>query len=585
MPHAPRSAQTGWRLWDYAKTLRWSLIAATIAAVIASLAQPALVALLKDVLGVFSKPGGGFGDLARVLKWLIWLAITLGVLDGLQIFLFDRASQRLVERLRGDLFARLQKLSMSFFEDATTGMLMSRATNDINTIQLRLNYELTRLIQCPVRIAGLIAVMFWQAGPLAVVSFIVILAIVPPMTKANSLARRHSRAVQDRLADLSSRLQESIAAIRVVQCFGAGDYEVERFAVENANARRAMMRRVRVWAILLPLVEFVGMFGLMAVFYAGGYLVMIKHAIEPEKILTVLVGLLLITPNFKQLSRAKLAASELLAAAEKVFGVLDTPSEIVNLPGAVELPEVEGRVEFEQVGFHYKSGRQVLSDIDLRIEPGETLAVVGPSGAGKSTLVNLIPRLYDPTAGRVLVDGHDLRDLTLESLRAHIGIVLQETILFRGSIRDNIAYGRPEAPEDEIVAAAIAANADRFIRELAEGYETDVGERGKKLSGGQAQRVAIARAILRDPRILILDEATSSLDSESEALVQDALERLMARRTTVVIAHRLSTVQNADRIVFLSEGRILECGSHEELLALDGHYRRACAMQGGDHLA
>lgn len=575
---------TARRLWAYAWPMRWSLLVATLAGMAESAVQPGFVALLKNVLQVFSK-SEGFSSLSRVL-WIVGgLAVGAAILEGTHIYLFDRAGQRIVERLRNDLFARIQTLSLGFFEDASTGMLMSRATNDINTIQMRLNYELTRLVQCPLRIAGIIAVMFWQAGPLAFVSFLVILAIVPPMIKANHLARLHSSAVQDRLADLNSRLQESIAAIRVVQCFGAAEYEIERFAKENADTRRAMMRRVRVWSMLLPLVQLIGLIGLLAVFWAGGWFALERGDIQPETILTVLAGLLLITPNFKQLSRARLSATELIAAADKVFGVIDTPSDVVERPDALVLQHCEGAVRFEGVEFRYRSGGPALIDINLEIRPGETLAVVGPSGSGKSTLVNLIPRLYDPTRGRVLVDGHDVRDLTLESLRRFIGIVPQETILFRGTVRENIAYGSPGADDAQIEAAAKAAYAHDFIVALSDGYDTPCGERGAKLSGGQAQRIALARAVLRDPRILILDEATSSLDSESEALVQQALDRLMVSRTTVVVAHRLSTVQNADRILVLDNGRVVQSGTHEELLARDGHYRRAFLLQGGEDAA
>ncbi|NUP98338.1 MAG: ABC transporter ATP-binding protein [Armatimonadetes bacterium] len=582
---APRPLSTGRRLWRYARPMRGLLLAGTLALVLNSGVEPAMMYFLQHLLDALKLGGGSMGQINQLFWVLSLLGVLLAATDFAHTFTADYIGQTIVRDLRRDLFARMQHLSLSFYDDQSTGLLMSRATNDVNVLQTRLNYELARLIKCPLSIAALLGLMLYTSWRLTLVSFVTVAVLVPLVDRAGKLMKAHTTGLQDRLGDLSARLQESIAAIRVVQCFGATDVEIGKFEVENANVRRAAMRTVRVRSLLQPLTHLIGLLGLLVVMWFGGYELFVRRSITAGQLLVLLGSLQLITTNFKQLGRALLAQHEILAAAEKIFQVIDTASEVVDRPGAVALEEIEGRVTFAEVGFRYKTGRTVLDGVTLELSPGEAVAVVGPSGAGKSTLANLIPRLYDVTSGQVLVDGHDVRDVTLASLRAQIGIVPQETVLFRGTIRDNIAYGRPDASLDEVVAAAVAANADAFIREFPDGYETLVGERGRTLSGGQAQRVAIARAILRDPKILILDEATSSLDTQNEALVQEALERLMRARTTLVIAHRLSTIQSCHRIVVLQDGQIAESGTHQELLDLGGHYRRSYLLQQGDHAA
>ncbi len=582
---AAASQQTARRLWAYARPNRGLLLLAGVALVLNSAVEPAMMWFLSRLLDGLRAGQGSMVQINTIIAIMAALGGLLAVTDFGHVFICDYVGQQMVKLIRSDLFRRMQGLSLSFFDDQSTGLLMSRATNDISVLQNRLNFELARLVKCPLAIAGLVVYMLWASVRLTLVSFLVIVVLVPLVKRAGQLMKRHTSALQDRLGDLSARLQESIAAIRVVQCFGATELEIGKFEQENQAVRRATMRAVRVRALLQPLTHLVGLLGLLVVLWFGGHELLVRHSLTGGQLLTLLGSLQLITTNFKQFGRAKLAEHEIVAAADKVFAVIDTASEVVDHPDAVELERIIGQVSFEGVEFRYRTGPPVLCGVDLELAPGEAVAVVGPSGSGKSTLANLIPRLYDATAGRVLVDGRDVREVTLASLRRQIGIVPQETVLFRGTVRDNIAYGRPTASFEEIEQAARDANADSFVRSLPDGYDTLVGERGKTLSGGQAQRVAIARALLRDPRILILDEATSSLDSENEALVQEALERLMRDRTTLVIAHRLSTVQNCDRIVVLDRGRVVESGTHEELLAIDGRYRRSFVLQGGEPAA
>jgi subfamily B ATP-binding cassette protein MsbA len=508
---------------------------------------------------------------------IVALFILKGVFDYGQAYLMSFVGQRIITDLREKVYHHLHSLALPFFTKNPTGVLMSRIMNDVNLVQGAVTDAVTGLLKDIFTIIGLVFVIFYRDWRLALIALVVFPVAVYPIVKFGRKLRSYSTRTQMTLADLSTMLLETISGNRIVKAFNMEEYERKRFSKMNEKLFRIMLKSLRVRAVSHPLMETLGGLGIAAIVFYGGYNV-IQGTATPGTFFSFLTALMMLYEPVKRLSNVNNSIQQGLAGASRIFEILDTVPEIRNKPGALDLARIREGIEFQNVSFKYEED-WVLKNINLKIRAGEVVAFVGSSGGGKTTLANLVPRFYDVNSGRILIDGVDIRDLTVESLRGKIAIVTQQTILFNDTVEQNIAYGNIGEPHEKIVAAAEAAYAHNFIRNLSEGYRTLIGEQGVKLSGGERQRVSIARALLKNAPILILDEATSSLDSESEVEVQKALEFLMQGRTTLVIAHRLSTIRKADRIIVISNGEIVEEGTHEELLERDGEYRKLFLLQ------
>jgi subfamily B ATP-binding cassette protein MsbA len=522
---------------------------------------------------------------ADMLKLIPIVVVTIYLIKGActygQTVLMNFIGQRVITDLRSELYNHIQRQSLSFFSENPTGILMSRITNDVRLIQGAVSEAVTSLFKDSFTLIGLVFVIFYRDWKLAIIAAFVFPLTIYPIAKFGQKMRKVATRTQITMGSLTSLLQETISGTRIVKAFGMEEYEGKRFSKENESLFKLYMKTISIKAISGPVMEFLGGLGIAVVVFYGGYQV-IKGTSTPGNFFSFLAALIMLYEPVKRLTNVNNTIQQGISAAIRVFDVMDITPEIKNSEHAIVLPKISKNIQIQNVTFRYDN-EPVLNNINLTIRQGEVIAFVGMSGGGKTTLVNLIPRFYDVTEGEILIDSHDIRDVTIESLRDQIAIVTQQTILFNDTVRNNIAYGDIKKSEDDIINAARVSNAYDFIMNLPNKFDTVIGELGARLSGGERQRISIARALLKDAPILILDEATSSLDTESELEVQEALENLMKGRTTLVIAHRLSTISHADRIIVLVNGQIIEEGTHDELLVQNGEYGKLYNMQFRDN--
>jgi len=509
---------------------------------------------------------------------LLLLFLVKGVFYFMYSYLLEWVGQCVIRDLRNRLFRHLNRMPLSFFHNTSTGNLISRIMNDVTLLQGAVSHALIRILRDFLSVIGLLVVIFVMDWRLALMSMIFLPMAAVPIVVFGRRFRRVSTRYQQAVGEATNILHETIGGMRIVKAFCMEKEEEKRFAAQIQHLFDTLMTETRYRCLSHPMIEFLGGAGMALIIWFGGVQVLNGHS-TTGTFMSFLTALIMLYEPVKGVSKINSTIQSGLAAATRIFTLLDVRSDIVEAENAVTLPPFREKIEFHRVSFAYTPGEPVLQDIDLTVRRGEVLAVVGPSGGGKTTLANLLPRFHDVDQGVIRIDGHDIREVTLHSLRRQIAIVTQKTILFNDTVRNNIAYGSPDRNEEEIRRAAEAAFALSFIEEMPDGFDTVIGESGARLSGGQQQRLSIARAILKDAPILILDEATSALDTESERKVQQALENLMQNRTTIVIAHRLSTIRKADRIIVMQNGRLVEEGNHEELLARQGLYHSLHAMQ------
>jgi ATP-binding cassette, subfamily B, bacterial MsbA len=573
------------RLFGYARPYRGRFVAAIAAMALYAAGTLGVVRqigpLLDEVLFSQDLVGGGRDYL------IPWSALVLAfyVIKGsgafASVYLMTDIGQRVVRDLRNQLFGHILGQSAAFFSRRTSGQLMSRITNDVNQVQQTVSETIGDLLREGLTLVALAGYLFFLDWRLALVAVTGAPVVVYPLVQLGKRVRRTTRRSQEELEDLTHVTAEAFTGHRIVKAFSAEGHERRRFGLASQRLYRTNLRVTSSLAVLPPLMELLGGFAIVALIWYGAAQIAANSLTTGEFFAFMTAALLMYGP-VKKLSRVNASLQQSIAAADRIFEILDQHSEVMERPGAVALPPLSRGIQFRNVGFTYADGdaRPILQDVSFDVRAGQMLAIVGLSGAGKTTLVNLVPRFFDVTDGAIRIDGTDIRDVTIASLRAQVGMVTQETVLFEDTIANNIAYGSPHASQADVEAAARAAHAHEFIVQQPQQYRTRIGERGQKLSGGQRQRLAIARAILHNSPILILDEATSSLDAESERLVQEALHNLMRNRTSFVIAHRLSTVRRADAIIVLEKGRVVETGRHDDLLARPGGaYARLYSLQ------
>lgn len=565
------------RLLAYIKPYTRRLALAVVCIIMAAGANLYLPWIIKDMIDdvLMSKD---MVMLNLIAAGILVVMFTRGVFYYGQSYLVSYVGQRVIIDVRSVLFRKFQRMPLSYYDKQQTGTVMSYITNDVAVMQSAIVDNLIELVTEGSILIGSLAMMIYLDWKLSLLTLMTIPLVGFAMKIFGRKLKRSSTVIQERVAEITSLLQESISAIRVVKSFVRESYETKRFEEQNWRNFQAAMKNVKLSSLLTPTVEFLAAIAVTFIVWFGGYEV-VNEVITAGELVAFLTYAVNLANPVKRLSKVYAAIQKAMAAADRVFAVMDLDEKITDVPGAQPLPPIKGKVEFKDVTFSYKDGQPALEHISLKAEPGQMIALVGPSGSGKSTIANLIPRFYDVDSGVITIDDHDIRQVTADSLREQIGLVPQETMLFSTTVMENIRYGRLEATDEEVIEAAKAANAEEFIKELPEGYDTKLGERGLNLSGGQRQRLAIARAILKNPRVLILDEATSALDTESEKIVQDALDNLMVGRTSFVIAHRLSTIFNADQIFVVENGHLREHGTHEELLAAGGLYSNLYNIQ------